>query len=132
MATLARVLQRKCRSPSPRSRPRLGALGDPQADFCTFQSRSLFHVGESDRMPGAFSTHRAIPFANAEPRHHIVWADGNADMRAYVGSLLASRYEVETVPDAEAALTAKCRQIPDLVLADVKMHRLYGRGLLRA
>jgi PAS domain S-box-containing protein len=62
----------------------------------------------------------------------IVWADDNADMRAYVRSLLAPRYEVEAVGDGEAALAAVRRRAPDLVLADGMMPRLDGLGLARA
>ncbi|HEX6528524.1 MAG TPA: histidine kinase dimerization/phospho-acceptor domain-containing protein, partial [Burkholderiales bacterium] len=62
----------------------------------------------------------------------IVWADDNADMREYVGSLLAPRYEVEAVADGEAALAAARRQRPALVLADVMMPKLDGLGLTRA
>jgi PAS domain S-box-containing protein len=62
----------------------------------------------------------------------IVWADDNADMREYVRSLLAPRYEVEAVADGEAALAAARRRRPALVLADVMMPKLDGLGLVRA
>jgi PAS domain S-box-containing protein len=65
-------------------------------------------------------------------RSRIVWADDNADMRDYVGRLLGPLYDVEAVPDGEAALGAVRRQTPDLVLADVMMPGLDGFGLLRA
>jgi signal transduction histidine kinase/DNA-binding response OmpR family regulator len=51
-------------------------------------------------------------------------------MRDYVHRLLAESYEVETVADGRAALEAARRQRPDLVLSDVMMPRLDGRGLL--
>jgi signal transduction histidine kinase len=66
------------------------------------------------------------------PRPRIVWADDNADMRAYVRSLLEARYEVEAVADGEAALAAARRRRPDLVLSDVMMPGLGGLGLARA
>jgi PAS domain S-box-containing protein len=66
----------------------------------------------------------------AKPR--ILWADDNADMRAYVSGLLSGRFEVETVADGEAALAAARAHPPDLVLADVMMPKLDGFGLLRA
>jgi signal transduction histidine kinase/FixJ family two-component response regulator len=62
----------------------------------------------------------------------ILWADDNADLRAYVGRLLAPHYEVQAVADGEAALAAVRRRIPDLILADVMMPRLDGFGLLHA
>lgn len=65
-------------------------------------------------------------------RQRIVWADDNADMRAYVSHLLGPLYDVEAVPDGEAALAAILRELPSLVLADVMMPRLDGFALLRA
>ena len=63
----------------------------------------------------------------------ILLADDNADMRAYVGRLLAAQgYSVEAVADGAAALEAARREPPDLVLSDVMMPRLDGFGLLRA
>jgi signal transduction histidine kinase/DNA-binding response OmpR family regulator len=64
-------------------------------------------------------------------RVRVVLADDNADMRIYVGRLLATRYEVEVVGDGEAALASIRRQRPDLVLADLMMPGLDGFGLLR-
>ena len=65
-------------------------------------------------------------------RARIVLADDNADMRGYLRRLLATRYEVEALPDGAAALEAIRREPPDLVLSDVMMPRLDGFGLLRA
>jgi PAS domain S-box-containing protein len=71
----------------------------------------------------------------AEPRTEkprILWADDNADMRAYVSRLLSSRFDVEAVCDGAAALDAARAHPPDLVLSDVMMPKLDGFGLLRA
>ena len=65
-------------------------------------------------------------------RARILLADDNADMREYVGRLLKERWDVEAVPDGQAALTAIRRQRPDVVLADVMMPALDGFALLRA
>jgi signal transduction histidine kinase len=73
-----------------------------------------------------------LPPATTGQGARIVWADDNADMREYVRSLLAPRYEVETVTEGEAALAAARRRRPDLVLADVMMPGLDGLGLVRA
>ncbi len=62
----------------------------------------------------------------------IVWADDNADMRAYVSRLLSGRFQVEAVPDGKSALDAIRARKPDLVLTDVMMPELDGFGLLRA
>jgi signal transduction histidine kinase/DNA-binding response OmpR family regulator len=64
-------------------------------------------------------------------RSRILWADDNADMRDYVGRLLAERYEVTAVPDGVAALESALLAPPDLVLTDVMMPGLDGFGLLR-
>ncbi len=68
--------------------------------------------------------------AGEKPR--VLWADDNADMRAYVTRLLSSRFEVQAVSDGEAALDAARAHPPDLVLSDVMMPKLDGFGLLRA
>ena len=65
-------------------------------------------------------------------RHRILLADDNADMRDYVVRLLGPQYEVQAVPDGEAALHAIQAQRPDLLLSDVMMPRLDGFGLLAA
>ncbi len=62
----------------------------------------------------------------------ILWADDNADMRAYVSRLLGSRFHVQAVSDGEAALEAARANPPDLVLSDVMMPKLDGFGLLSA
>lgn len=84
--------------------------------------------GEEPDAAVASALNSSAPVARAR----IVWADDNADMRSYVARLLDSRYDVEAVPDGEAALAAVHRQVPDLLLSDVMMPGLDGFGLLRA
>jgi PAS domain S-box-containing protein len=62
----------------------------------------------------------------------VLWADDNADMRAYVSRLLSGRFRVQAVADGEEALEAARAEPPDLVLSDVMMPKLDGFGLLRA
>jgi len=86
--------------------------------------------------------HAAVPAEEAggapstgAPAGHrrILLADDNADMRDYVRRLLVDQgYQVEAVPDGEAALAAARARRPDLVLSDVMMPRLDGFGLLKA
>src|SRR6185295_14728291 len=48
-------------------------------------------------------------------RHHrpvILFADDNSDLRDYVRRLLSEQYEVETVPDGEAAMAAALKKAP--------------------
>ncbi|HEY0525416.1 MAG TPA: ATP-binding protein, partial [Stellaceae bacterium] len=74
-----------------------------------------------------------LPASAGAAGARVLLADDNADMRDYVCRLLVDQgYEVEAVPDGEAALAAARRRAPDLVLSDVMMPRLDGFGLLRA
>jgi PAS domain S-box-containing protein len=73
------------------------------------------------------------PLANnkaGDQRPRILIADDNADMRQYLVRLLAERYNVESVPDGQAALAAVRERSPELVLSDVMMPNLDGFGLL--
>jgi PAS domain S-box-containing protein len=62
----------------------------------------------------------------------ILFADDNADMRAYVSRLLSGQYRVETVCDGQAALASAQSSRPALILADVMMPGLDGFQLLAA
>ncbi|MGH7057201.1 MAG: PAS domain S-box protein, partial [Acetobacteraceae bacterium] len=73
-----------------------------------------------------------FPQASDAPLPRVLVADDNADMRAYLRTLLAPYCELQTVADGQAALEAIHERRPDLVLADVMMPRLDGFGLLRA
>jgi PAS domain S-box-containing protein len=70
--------------------------------------------------------------ADQNGRASILWADDNADMRAYVSRLLGDRFSVTAVADGQAALDAARVHRPDLVLADIMMPKLDGFGLLQA
>jgi PAS domain S-box-containing protein len=74
----------------------------------------------------------AVPTPGSAPLARIVVADDNADMREYLQHLLGGAYQVESVPDGQAALEAVLRDPPDLVLTDIMMPRLDGLGLLKA
>jgi PAS domain S-box-containing protein len=63
---------------------------------------------------------------------HILVADDNRDMRAYIGRLLGAHWDVETVEDGNAAIGAIRRNRPDLVVTDAMMPQLDGFGLLEA
>ncbi|MCY1047298.1 ATP-binding protein [Corallococcus sp. bb12-1] len=62
---------------------------------------------------------------------HILFVDDNADMRAYVRSLLSDRFELTLAANGLEALEACRDRVPDLVLSDVMMPGLDGFGLLR-
>ncbi len=67
-----------------------------------------------------------------EPRPRVLLADDNADMREYLGRLLAPGYQVTAVADGLAALEAARAGAPDLVISDVMMPGLDGLGLVAA
>ena len=72
------------------------------------------------------------PVGQGEARAHILFADDNADMRAYISRLLRQHYSVQTVSDGQAALAAANERRPDLVLTDVMMPGMDGFELLHA
>ena len=78
------------------------------------------------------ATAATAPDPTAPQRPRIVWADDNADMRQYVNRLLSEKFDVEAVPDGQAALAAIRADPPDLVLSDIMMPNLDGFGLLRS
>jgi PAS domain S-box-containing protein len=82
----------------------------------------------TEAQPAARAVRRGGPGTDARAR--VLVADDNADMRQYLGRLLARTYEVEVVSDGVAALAAAQARPPDLVLADVMMPGLDGFGFL--
>jgi PAS domain S-box-containing protein len=68
--------------------------------------------------------------ATGNPR--VLWADDDADLRAYVTRILSQHYDVQAVGDGDAALEAIRTRPPDLVLIDVMSPKLDGFGVLRA
>ncbi|MGZ3677949.1 MAG: ATP-binding protein, partial [Ktedonobacterales bacterium] len=75
---------------------------------------------------------RLMPLSDGAARAHILLADDNADLRAYLQRLLSAHYDVEAVPNGSAALAVAQARVPDLILSDVMMPELDGFGLLRA
>lgn len=78
--------------------------------------------------PAAAISQPGIP----KPLARILVADDNADMRNYIQRLLMEHFQVEAVPDGQAALESIRARLPDLVLTDVMMPRLDGFALLKA
>jgi signal transduction histidine kinase/CheY-like chemotaxis protein len=63
---------------------------------------------------------------------HVLLADDNADMRAYLRHLLGVRWHVEEARDGLEALQRAHERRPDVILTDVMMPNLDGFGLLKA
>jgi PAS domain S-box-containing protein len=62
---------------------------------------------------------------------HILLAEDNADMRAYLRRLLETHgFSVEAVGDGEAALVSGRRRPPDLIVSDAMMPNIDGFELL--
>jgi PAS domain S-box-containing protein len=78
------------------------------------------------------AAHVALPGEEAGRRARILVVDDNADMRAYITSLLERRWSVTAVADGAAALHAAREDPPELVLSDVMMPGLDGFQLLHA
>jgi signal transduction histidine kinase len=68
----------------------------------------------------------------ANERTTVLLVDDNADMRDYVRSLLAGRFDVLTAENGKAALDVIRKQKPGLVVSDVMMPELDGMGLVEA
>jgi signal transduction histidine kinase len=71
------------------------------------------------------------PAMPADKRFRVLLADDNADMRDYVGRLLAGRYELTMAHNGEDAYEKLLTVKPDLLLTDVMMPVLDGFGLLK-
>lgn len=67
-----------------------------------------------------------------QTRGHIVLAEDNADMRAYISGLLTAQgYRVSAMSDGAEALAECLKNPPDLVLSDVMMPIMDGFALLQ-
>ena len=70
--------------------------------------------------------------ATSDRKPVVLLVDDNADMREYVRSLLAGRFEVVTAENGRRALEEVSRRPPALVLTDVMMPEMDGFALLSA
>ncbi|ADO68975.1 ATP-binding protein [Stigmatella aurantiaca] len=93
--------------------------------------RSWWEVPSWEAPPPAPRPPSGSSVGPVRPLGRLLLADDNADMRDYVRRVLSSSFEVEAVPDGQAALEAARACVPDLILTDVMMPRLDGFGLLR-
>ncbi len=67
-----------------------------------------------------------------EDRTTVLVVDDNADVRAYIRSVLDDTYSVIEARDGEEGLEAARAALPDLIVADVMMPQLDGLALGRA
>jgi PAS domain S-box-containing protein len=85
----------------------------------------------NDRSVGGIASPSSETVPSTLPGRVLV-VDDNADMRAYLQSLLSKQWEVVGVADGLAALAAIKDQQPDLLVTDAMMPNLDGFGLLKA
>ncbi|WP_433385039.1 SpoIIE family protein phosphatase [Micromonospora sp. KLBMP9576] len=91
------------------------------------------YVAEALRwLPGAVPAHADRTGGDARDVATVLVVDDNADLRAFLASLLAPHHRVVTAADGREALDRIAERVPDLVLTDVMMPRLDGFGLVRA
>jgi len=112
----------------------------PARKSITSSLRSESFVGEALRWITQDEDHAFLRTGAAETtegplderltRARVLIAD--ADMREYVGRLLGRMWDLDLVPDGEAALATMRKRRPDLVITDIMMPRLDGFGLIRA
>jgi PAS domain S-box-containing protein len=89
------------------------------------------------RTPGTIGADTGEGLAREQAEHSkrrqaILFADDNADMRAYVADLLGCQFRVIEAANGRAALEIVERERPDLVLTDVMMPEMDGFALLAA
>ncbi|WP_019873847.1 SpoIIE family protein phosphatase [Sporichthya polymorpha] len=110
----------------PAATPPEGEATDPQirTDVRRF-------LDEAARWVGTTATTTMAPSGTGDESHgRILVVDDNADMRAYLASLLGGTYTVDLAVDGLDALEHVTTSLPDLVLTDVMMPGLDGFGLV--
>ncbi|MGC4789225.1 SpoIIE family protein phosphatase [Micromonospora sp. DT178] len=83
-------------------------------------------------LPEAAPAHAEATDDDARDAATVLVVDDNADLRAFLASLLAPHHRVVVAADGREALDRIAERVPDLVLTDVMMPRLDGFGLVRA
>jgi CheY-like chemotaxis protein len=111
-----------------------GPFGAPASGGTTVADGSLGDAASAGVgvAGGALDTDAGEEDAPDGDRTTVLVVDDNADVRAYVRSVLAVTYRVLEAADGEAGLELARAALPDLVLADVMMPRLDGLALARA
>ncbi|AMR28933.1 hypothetical protein A0257_18725 [Hymenobacter psoromatis] len=84
--------------------------------------------------PAAAAELLPTPLAEAAPPEAplVLVIEDNADMRAYLRTVLAADYQLLEAPNGEVGLALAREHLPDLVLSDAMMPRLDGYGVCRA
>lgn len=86
--------------------------------------------GPYPRVAPSLPTHSTS--VDATDQTMVLVVEDNADMRAFIGSILEDEFRVLEARDGEEGLTLAQSHLPDLILADVMMPRMDGLSLSRA
>ena len=70
--------------------------------------------------------------STGEIRRRVLVVEDNADMRAYIESILARQFEVVSARNGKEALQELASDMPDLVVSDIMMPEMDGLQLLHA
>ena len=90
------------------------------------QVAEAFFAGSA--LPDAAGAGEAVPGTppDAAGRLRVLIADDNADLRAYLATMLAAKYAVDTVSDGAALVAAALAQRPDVIVSDARMPFIDG------
>jgi CheY-like chemotaxis protein/anti-sigma regulatory factor (Ser/Thr protein kinase) len=92
------------------------------------QVAEAFFAGSA--LPDAAAGDASLPGRPPKPagnaRLRVLIADDNADLRAYLATMLAEKYAVDTVSDGAALVAAARTQRPDVVVSDARMPFIDG------
>jgi CheY-like chemotaxis protein/anti-sigma regulatory factor (Ser/Thr protein kinase) len=96
-------------------------------------ARQLRSIGEAlltgTPLPDPFAgtpDEPVVETATGETRLHVLIADDNADLCAYLATKLAEKYAVDTVRDGAALVAAARAQRPDVIVSDARMPFIDG------
>jgi PAS domain S-box-containing protein len=90
------------------------------------------HEQLKNQIAGSVAGDQGDERVTSEAKPVLLLVDDNADMREYVRSLLAGRFEVVTTGNGKLALEEISRKPPAIVLTDVMMPEMDGFALLAA
>jgi len=90
------------------------------------------HDRLGDEIAGTLAEDQNGEESATEVKPVVLLVDDNADMREYVRSLLAGRFEVISAGNGRLALEEARKRPPDLVVTDVMMPEMDGFALLAA
>ncbi len=84
------------------------------------------YVAEASQWLTSVSEPAAATAAPDRPRHLVLIADDNADMRAHLDRVLSAHWDTVLVADGESALAATRNLHPDAIVTDVMMPGIDG------